>query len=51
MSDKHQKYGHYQRYPEEELIDVLTAESQKARPAGAELADLFRAVTGKAGAE
>ena len=40
---------HYQRYPEEEFIDEQEADDGETGRAGAELAEHFRAVTGKAG--
>lgn len=43
-----QKPGHYRRYPEEELIDVLEERDGQAVRAGEELAEHLRAVTGRA---
>jgi hypothetical protein len=40
---------HYQRYPEEEFIDEQVADDGKPGRAGAELAEHFRAVSGRAG--
>lgn len=48
-SGETQESGHYLRYPEEELIDVLEAEEDRSKEAGSELAEHFGAVTGRAG--
>ena len=52
---KERKYGnaaprdadHYERYPEEAVIDELEAEEADPETAGPELAEEFGAVTGK----
>jgi hypothetical protein len=44
-----QESEHYQRYPEEEFIDEQEEDDAKPGRAGAELAEHFRSVTGKAG--
>jgi hypothetical protein len=44
-----QETEHYRRYPEEEFIDEQEADDGKPGRAGAELAEHFRAVTGRAG--
>jgi len=42
-----QETGHYRRYPEEEIIDALEEEDRETKHAGTELAEHFRAVTGR----
>jgi hypothetical protein len=38
---------HYQRYPEEEIIDALEENDGKSKRAGSEFEEHFRAVTGR----